>query len=69
MRFYNSKLNYVRNFFGLGFGFETYSVCDDAIKFRWKTLTVKVFIGPLVWNVNFVIGRKTPIAPSEHSVG
>ena len=62
-----SELKYVRHFFGLGVGFETFKTCDDRCMWSWKVLHVKVYLGPLVWLMNFPSNkrRKAVLTPMD----
>jgi len=67
MRLYNSKflrLDYIKQFLALGIGGELTSTFDyfppDNHILKWTLLHIKIYMGPLVININFPVTPKKP---------
>lgn len=43
--------HYQRSFFGLGFGVDRFTGCDDDYTKTYRSYNLKIFIGPIILNI------------------
>jgi hypothetical protein len=41
-------IRFVRSFFGLGFGWERMTICDNECTKSWRAIAYKVYLGPWI---------------------
>lgn len=54
-----------RNGFGIGFGFEKISMCDDNWEWSWKAIHGKVYLGWWIWVYMVRVSKKTETCPKD----
>ena len=54
--------HYPKRFFGLGIGGEKFTGCDDEYTKKYKCVNIKIFLGPLIFNILIRgLGKKVPL--------